>query len=638
MGIILNTSPSLFPLEHHASFFKLCFAAICKYPDSVQFTQWMLQTGARLMPQLASYLPAEIGNADLFFRALAKQIWESTPLPHKNFHTETLSLPEPQDTQNTQDTQAFGETLQEFSATHPHFAANIFPIIPPINMLPFVLESMPKPKWINLMNSGISLLTLQEHAQHMLREHRAQHVVALLAPWFPFTSRTPPTWPQAHAPLLQVLLKAYHALGLHQLEERMASIATLHSYRAIRGIAWLQLAILLTEQVRLGEAWDALHHAEVFTPDHPDLAQIEVKLLIHQENWEQASRRGHFWALRFHRLHGETLAPVIETLNQMAANPQAVFAHIDNAPQLAKLITLAQQAPTPECAYHFVAQADANGKLEPSPQLQEALDEWYQKYTFLPQQAALEGVPYDLAWQMAPDWMPLLTSHPILWHSFEVLDDLCRMIAHGHPQQSKAANLPFVERSAVLFDTVVQQLKDTQLHLDWDIIENRPTMYLAIQHLNDLIDRAKPEPIIQWLEKMLFSFHRSDEQHWREILMPFYLAAGRFKKAIDLAARYPDNSINMQYDHALALFMDGQQSMANDVLAKALALYPMIAVTLQTRATHNPRENPITRKIDANNEADIASAYYDTHIGIWSSMALAWLHTRFPLSTLNLAQ
>jgi tetratricopeptide (TPR) repeat protein len=627
MGNKLIEYGSLFPIEHHASFFKLCFAAIGKYPDSAQFTQWMLQTGTRLMPHLAAHLPPEMGNEALFFRALAKQIWEATPLPHKNFHTETLPLSAPQNPDSA------GSTSEECSATHPHFAQ----YIPQINMLPFVLSSMPKPKWVSLMNSGISISTLQKHASHMLHEHRAQHVVALLAPWFPFTPRTPPTWPPSHAPLLQLLLKAYQALGLHQLEERIANIATQHAERAIRGVAWLQLAILLSEQVRLGEAWDALHYAEALVPDHPDLAQIEVKLLIHQENWDQASRRGHFWALRLHRLHGETLAPTIETLNQMAANPKTVFTHIDHSQQLAKLITLAQHAPAPECVYHFVPQSATNGTLEPEPQLQEALDEWYQKYTFLPQQAALEGVPYDLAWEMAPDWMPLLNSHPILWHSFEVLDDLSRMIAHGHPQQAKARNLPLITRSAALFDTIVQRLKGSHIHMDWNIIENRPAMHLAIQHLNNLIDRSKPEPIVQWLEKMLFSFHRSDEQHWREILMPFYLSAGRFKKAIDLASRYPDNSIHMQYDHALALFMDGQQGSANDVLTQALALYPMIAVTLQTRHTQNPRENRTTRKIDAADEPDLASAYFDTHIGIWSSMALAWLNSRFPLSLLSLA-
>lgn len=620
MSTTFDNRLGLLPLEHHASFFKLCITAMTAQADSERFTQWMLQTGARMMPQLTSQLPHSAGTAEQFFRTLARKIWEATPQLNRGFMIETLPVPERKDPCFCGSGRKFKQCCSGFK----RFAA----YLPELCMLPFFLDSLPEARWHELVDSNIPIPLLADQAQLMLREQRAAQVITLLEPWFVCAPQAQPVWPEERWPLLQSLLDAYQILDRKQQEEGLAQLATRHASRAMRGVGWLHLAVFLSNELRLAEAWDALHHAEEFAPDHPDVARIEVILLLRQENWEQASRRGHFWALRFHRLYGDAMAPVIDLLNRMADNPQQVFARqdIDYSGPLAQLLGLVRDAPAPECHYQFVPQHNADGKLEPTAQMQEALDEWYQKYTFLPQQPALEGVPYDLAWEMAADWMPLLASRPILWSSFEILDDLTRMIAHGHPHQVKATNLPLVARSAALFDVVVQQLHDPDVVLNWDMVENRPAMHLAIQHLDNLIDRGERTGIITWLEKILFSFHRSDEQHWREILMPYYLEAARYQDAVALAERYPDDIINMRYDHALALFMLGQQEAADAALAQAMAIYPMIAMALIAR-----RELHYPRKIDADDRLDLTTAYCDTHIGLWPATALDWLESRFSL-------
>jgi tetratricopeptide (TPR) repeat protein len=618
MSTAFDNRLGLLPLEHHASFFKLCIAAMAEQSDSEGFLQWMLQTGAKLMPQLSNQLPGSIGTAEQFFRVMARRIWESTPRPQHNFMIETLPLPERKEPCYCGSGRKFRQCCAEFQRFAPY--------LPELNMLPFFLASLPEGRWHELANSQIPIPLLADQAQQMLLGHRSTQVLLLLEPWF-VNGKQP--WPEDHWPLLQHLLVAYQQQNQTDKEERMARLATFHAARPFRSVGWLHLANLLSNQIRLAEAWDALHHAEEYAPDHPDVARIEVTLLLRQENWEQASRRGHFWALRFARLYGDAMAGTIDLLNRMAENPQHFFAQqtLDYSAQLAALIALVQDAPAPECAYHFVPQQNGDGKLEPGPHLQEALDEWYQIYTFLPQQPALEGVPYDLAWEMAGDWMPLLTQRPILWSSFEVLDDLTRMIAHGQPQQTKATNLPLVERSAALFDVVVAQLHNPDVVLNWDMVENRPAMLLAIEHLEDLIDRGEREPIILWLEKMLFCFHRSDEQHWREILMPYYLEAGRYQDAVLLAEHYPNDIINMRYDHALALFMLERIDAANAALKQALAVYPLIAMTLLARTTAQQ-----SRKIDVDDRLDLTTAYCETHIGLWPAAALDWLEARFSLT------
>lgn len=619
MSSTFDNRLGLLPLEHHASFFKLCITVITTVADFERFTEWMLHSGQRLMPQLSAQLPHSAGTPEQFFRTLARKIWEATPLPHRNFSFEMLPLPE----RKSPCFCGSGRQFKHCCSGFKRFAA----WLPKMNMLPFFLDSLPESRWIELVDSDISLPAVADQAFAMLREHRAPQVIQLLEPWFPELERPVPNWPEDRWPLLQTLLDAYQALDLLEKEEQLARSATRHTTRAIRTPGWLHLAMSLTNQHRLAEAWDALHHAEELTPDHPDVARLEVTLLIHQENWEQASRRGHFWALRFHRLYGEAMQPTINLLNQMADAPRQVFAKqtFDYSQALEELLGLASNAAQPECAYHFILKNNCDGQLEPSPQLQEALDEWYQRYTFLPQQPAHENVPYDLAWKMAPEWMPLLKQYPILWNSFEILDDLTRIIAHGSPQQTRASNLPLVARSAALFDVVVAHLlSSNEVHLNWDMVENRPAMHLAIQHLDNLIDAGERESIIQWLEKILFSFHRSDERHWREILMTYYLESERYDAAVTLAQRYPNDIIHMRYDHALALFMLNQTEQANAMLAEALNRYPLIAMALLAR-----RELNLPRKIDADDDADFTTAYCETHNGLWPSAALAWLETQF---------
>ncbi|MEN9865771.1 MAG: hypothetical protein RL748_1361, partial [Pseudomonadota bacterium] len=453
----------LLPLEHHASFFKLCITVITAHADFSRFSDWMLHSGQRLMPQLSANLPPSVGTPEQFFRTLARKIWEATPLPHRNFSLEMLPVPERKDLCFCGSGRKFKQCCSGFK----RFAA----WLPEINMLPFFLDSLPLERWPELAGSDIPIPALNAQAFEMLREQRAALVIQLLEPWFPEPDRALPNWPEDRWPLLQTLLDACQMLDLLEPEEKFARTATRHVTQAMRSVGWLHLAMSLTNQQRLAEAWDALHHAEELTPDHPDVARLEVTLLVRQENWEQASRRGHFWALRFQRLYGEAMAPTIDLLNHMADNPQQVFARkeFDYSQHQHDLLALAARADAPACAYHFIVEHGKDGRLEPGAALQAALDEWYQKYTFLPQQAASETVSYDLAWQMAAEWMPVLQQHPILWNSFEVLDDLTRIIAHGAPRASKAANLPLVARSAALFDVVVQQIPATnsnEVHLD----------------------------------------------------------------------------------------------------------------------------------------------------------------------------
>lgn len=613
----------LLPLEHHASFFKLCITAITTLADFERFTEWMLRTGQHLMPQLSMQLPAAVGTPEQLFRTLARKIWEATPLPHRHFSFEVLALPDRKDLCFC----GSGRKFKQCCSGSQRFAG----YLPDMNMLPFFLDSQPESRWVELVDSDISLPALADQAATMLREQHALAVIRLLEPWFPELDCPTPTWPQERWPLLQTLLDAFQALDLSKKEEKLARSAIRHSARPMRSVGYLHLAQSLANQQHLGEAWDALHQAEELTPDHPDVARLEVILLLRQENWEQASRRGHFWALRFYRLYGETMAPTIQLLNYMADNPKQIFCKkaFDYSQPLAELLDLVNKAPQPQCAYQFILQNSEDGKLEPNPQLQEALDEWYQKYTFLPQQPVGESVPYDLAWQMAPDWMPLLKQYPILWDSFEILDDLTRIIAHGSLQQARATNRPLVWRSAALFDVVVQHLPQhlptsNGVHLNWDMVENRPAMHLAIQHLDNLIESGAREAIIQWLEKILFSFHRSDERHWRQILMTYYLETQRYDAAVKLAQRYPNDIIHMRYDHALALFMLEQTDAANAMLAEALSMYPLIAMALLAR-----RDLQLPRKIDADDDADFTTAYCETHNGLWPSIALNWLETQF---------
>jgi Transcriptional repressor TCF25 len=388
--------------------------------------------------------------------------------------------------------------------------------------------------------------------------------------------------------------------------------------------------------MQLDLAWQTLREAEQIAPDHPELAKIEVTLLLHQENWQQASARCHFWALRFRRLYGEAMQPTIDLLEQIANNPQQALAQPAPLPDAAlhTLLQLAQHTPPPESAYRLQTDHIGSAKLEPSAQLQEALDEWYQKYTFLPQQTALKGVPYALAWQMAEQWLPALQQNPILWQSFEVLDDLIRMIADGHPHSAKSATQPLVERGCDLFTRLQAPLHARGCRLSWQIVENRPAMHLAILHLDNLIDQGQATATIAWLEMILQTFDAQDEQRWREVLMPFYLEQARYDDALALAIRYPNDTINMRYDHALALFMQSgqgdQQNAANAQLANAISLYPMIAMALLARRGLYQSGAATRRKTDADHQSDLTIAYCDTHHGLWPKQALDWLETQYP--------
>lgn len=590
---------------------QCCANQAIRLADSASFLQWIGKYGPDLMPRLAAQVDPATGTTLQFFHMLGREIWAAIPLPHKKFARERLADPG----RNEACYCGSGRKFKQCCGQIPLAAASVFPRI---EMLPYVLDALPKKRWAELPDSSVARDSVAATAFMFLDEDRPEDAVKLLEPWFSGEGR----WLNHLAELFDLLLDAYEALDKRKKRKAMARAATERGEPLVAAIGWQRLAAMLSDEGDHAGAWTALGHAQRADPDNVSLGMLEVTMLLSAKDWEQARRRAQFWAARVAKMHGQQEAGVIDYLRCVAADPQQALEQMNaqRVPGLGVLMTLLDKAPAVACEFRVTPQDGLTGPLEPVPALKKVRRAWDEAFPsarpFSVQMSSYNEAP----WPVADQWLAVLGKHPVLWQDFHVLDDLVCALDGLNTLGADKSVRRITDRALALLDCVLTDQHATGMPLEWGFLENRPALRLVVRHILDRQDEGNAEAAFPWLERMVKVLNPNDNHGLRDLLMSLYLQQEKIDLAIELGDRYPDDFGGMRYHRALAHFLLGDMMQADAILRDALETYPLIGRTLLAARASAPKEGPV--ELGSQNEANIYRAEYAS---LWNDDALAWL-------------
>lgn len=601
--------PDLSPDQRLENFLRVCIEQIVQLADSDRFLDWISENGQYFLPEIAAQGDSHTMTPAQLFRRLGRDIWEATPLPHKNFSHERLPVPGRNDRCHCGSGRKFKQCCGQWGAVESDAR---------MELLPYLLEILPKKRWAELAGSAVSVDVVAAAAFALLDDGYPEDAVKLLMPWFTGDGH----WPDQLAELFDLLLDAYEALGKRKKRKELAIAATVRGAPQVAAIGWQRLAAILADDGDLPGAWKAFHQAQRADPDSVALAMLEITMLISEQEWEQASQRAHFWAARIARMPGPKAVELLDYLNQVARDPQQAMQQIGVAmnPSFGRLTAMLEAAPAVACAYRLQSQDGSAGPLEPVPALAVARDAWDEAFpAALPFSVQMTTCNVE-AWEAADQWLPLLASQPILWQDFDVLDDLVCAIDGLNALGLETAIQALTGRALALLDCVLADQHAGGQRLEWVFAENRPALRLVVRHILDCWGRSDTAKALPWLERMVNELNPHDNHGLRDILMRHYLQRNDFPLAVALGDRYPDDTGAMRYNRALAYYRAGRQAEAEGILTDALYEYPLIGKLLLAKHAPKPKDGLMIL-----GSRDEAIRYRAEHLSLWPDDALAWL-------------
>lgn len=596
------------PDEKIEIFLRICAGQIVRLADSGRFLEWIGKYGADLLPDLAAQIDPKVRTPTQVFRALGREIWAGTPLPHKKFAHEHLPTPGRNDPCHCGSARKFKQCCGQWNSAEMG--------MPPMNLLPQVLNALPKKRWAELPGSAVSLDAVANAAFHFLDDDCPEDAVKLLTPWFAGEGR----WPNRLADMFDLLLDAYEKVNKRKKRKDMAKAATVRGEPQVAAIGWQRLAAMLSDEGDPQGAWIAFGHAQRADPDNISLGTLEITILLSQKKWEQAAQRARFWAARIAKMRGPE--ELLEWFNDVARDPQHAIQEINKevVPGWGQLSALLAVAPPVACVYRLQPHDGSAGPLRPNRALLRARDAWDEAFPAA-QPFSVQMTTWNAeAWDAADQWLPVLAAHPILWQDFEVLDDLVCAIDGLNAFGLEDVIQALTSRALALLDCVLADQHAAGQRLEWGFMENRAALRLVVRHIYDLHDMGKEAVVLPWMERMVNQINPNDNHGLRDLLMRCYLRGGDFERAMVLGDRYPDDIGPMRYNCALACFCAKRQAEADDILSDAIHEYPLIAKVLLAKNAAKPKDGPI-----AIGSRDEANYYRAEHLPLWPADALAWL-------------
>lgn len=481
-----------------------------------------------------------------------------------------------------------------------------------MNLLPWLMEALPRRRWPELVGSRVPLPMLIDLGMTWGREQRAKDLVAVLEPWFKgqdyFTER--------HEPLLDYLLDCYDALGNPRKKQALLERGLKHGDRGTVASLLQRLATIAHDRGENAQAWEYFRQAQRMQPEAPALCHLELLLLVSEGEEARARERARFWVQSLQRRRDPGLAGLIELAQNVARDGAAAFAALmlKNEPHLAAIEAALAQAPPVQACYSLPHKSgNSAGPLKPSKALAAALAEM---------EAQIDA---ERDRGREPDWQRLLAERPILWQSFELLAELVGISGKAAlPGLEERLTLPLLNRAPNLLLANLQAHGAERATLEWGWRENRCALTLMADLASYWLERDPCSEVGKELLKWLvYGLNPNDNQGLRMQLMTVLLQRGDFAEAVELAKRYPDDRAEMQYQAALALHLAGESAKAAKALAKAQRNYPKIARYLLATNPKLPRllENAVQLGGD-----DEAWLFRQWHLELWQRCGgIDWL-------------
>ena len=573
--------------------------------DPNAFADWFADAAPALMPELF----ARAVDPPQFARVLARGLYGVTPLPDHGYVPQRLPRPGRNEPCFCGSGRKYKHCCEQFDNTMP---------FPEVNMLRYVLDATPRGAFAALPASRVNVDAVADTAHQWNEENREREAVALLEPWFAGAGPLPGRLEM----LFDLLMDAY--LALDKPRKRTALIETVlaRGDRQMQCAAWQRRAVMTADRGEHDAALGAFREAQRLNPDDPSLTHLEITLLIGAGRLQQARERARFWITRAQR-DRDFPPELLALLRRVADDPAAAMFDVAQrrVPALGILRELLRAAPPPALHHDLDLDADGVGCLRVQPALAKAEAKWRKQFAQSKPSLTMLGESDGNAVFDAGRWLPLLEGEPLLWQSFDVLDDLA-MAVHGAGVlgAEHALLLPLLDRAAALLRLHVESASVRRL--PWGFLENRPALRSVaarLQHALDEDDRPTALRLAEWLVREL---NPDDNHGWRGALMRLYVQSDRFDDAIALAQRYPDDFAELTLTHVLALYCAGRSDEAATALRAAAAEHPRAVKMLLADTAKRPKSGEFGVAVGGDEEAWL---YREAHRELWRQRgALDW--------------
>ena len=561
-------------------------------------------------------LPAEMRTDALCWPVafcMAREVWKQTPNPESRYALGTLSTHERNVPCPCGSGRKYKQCCLPIEQAMPK---------PQMNLLPMVLDSLPRRRWGELVGSRIVPDMVFDAALQMNQEHREMETCALLEPWFVDDA----DFQTKREGMFDALLDAYTALHKPRKKAQLLDRALAVGDRGMHSAALQRKSTMLADQGDYAAAWKVFAEAQRCDPQSPSLAHLEITLLISERRHPEARERARFWAHRLAALRDPALGDLVAFLREVAAHGEQALTQLilDNEPDIRELVALLQAAPPIAVQYTLSPGEEEAGPLKPKPVLKKALRAWDER---APQMGHSPIYADDNAGavEMA-DWLPVLRHQPVLWNAFEVLDTIVATIRERRVDLLiEVIVLPVLDRAEQLLREVLRANHAVGKRFEWGWLENRPALSLLGDRIAIDWDKPGTDAPLARMEWLVRTLNPGDNQGFRHPLMRAYLHSGRIGEALALGETYPDDFAAMQYNRALALYAADQHGLALTALRDAVAAYPKLLAWLLKANPRAPAQSKWGVRIGGDEEAWI---YRCDTLALWQQFgAMDWLRS-----------
>lgn len=583
---------------------------ILAVPEPERFLSWAREQipGILGLEELGLDEPEAYRLANL----LARAVWNATPQPERGFRILPLDDPDPDAPCHCGSGEAFGECCGAIGE-------------PPVLSSDVIWELLIAELPSRLLSDALSVDAIPPHLlaavaeRWLAEENRPGRAVALLEPLFADSLEDLGAEMDS---AMDCLCGAYDRLGHWRKKHAFLARLAADGSRDLRACAWQRISTIRVDDGDFPGAEAAFGEALRCDPDNPGTALLEITLLAAQHKDEIARRRAQFWLHKLRRLglddeslldffarasedpqealvdsHTDALDPVLVDLHDwvelVASRPIPTYQVIGAKPPAPR---------TPDGQLRLFADADLariKGRSDESaipaqlraPQRIRRIETlWRAMFPWRkPVSTQLVLVDGDALW-LKSEWTDYLLGHPEAADSIEILDDLANAL-YVHPESAlpwiaHALLRPLVERAWCI---VLGALPDTDpRRLPWIEEHNRPILRLMFRRYLFQVEAGEDRAAVETLETLL-RLNPADNHGVRGELMNHYLRAGEDGDALELARKFPDDTlVDLAYGEVLALYRLGEQERARAALRLAAERLPRIPHYLTRKRVKRP--------------------------------------------------
>lgn len=560
----------------------------------------------------------------------SRDIWNKTPLPNNGYRPKPLIDPAPDEPCPCGSGSKYGDCCGEFEYTSVVDSEMCWEVL--INHLK--PSQIKKLQTLNVMPPyAIGYL-----ANRYIEEGKTRKAVSLLESIF---NKDLNSLDERYRVPLLVLSAAYVIQGKVnenvELLERVAS-------RASDTLAFAALRELILVYMSNGDneaAWECFNKASAKVPNNPDLALMEVAMLLTEERFGEVKKRAAWWLKKLEgsadvsEMHMEYLRKVRDKPVDLERDTD-IDEFLDS---LDRWVMKVSNRPVPSYGLESWGAIDEESPNEgaesfmlvPPPDItrleQKWLDVWeYEKpfSTYLGEFDIEEAIEPD----GNPEWLAFLKRHPKAWDSCSILDDLAGLLWEEAELSDIAGSLlvRILDRGEDILNGVRKKLPPGAV-VPWAMLENRPCLRLADRNIG-LLDDGDEEKIL--LMKRMLSLNPNDNHGYRSLLMEHYLKTGRNREAADLSEKYLDDiMVEVSFGRALALYRLKDKRTANKAINQACKLHPKVPRFLLSKRPKKPQIRPGMVQVGGDDEAWL---YREDMLDTWKATpgALEWLAAHAP--------